>query len=88
MLVAALALADAEFGEGGRNLGSIVIPSFHGVPAVLLLHPLQLFAETTCGDSCLPAVHRTLLSPDHQAHDPSLLLELGKRRTRMRAYRR
>ncbi len=37
------------------------------------------------GDPCLHAVRRTLLSPGHRAHDPELLQELGKRRTRMRA---
>ena len=37
------------------------------------------------GDPCLHAVRRTLLAPGHQAFDPELLLELGKRRTRMRA---
>ena len=37
------------------------------------------------GDPCLHAVRRTLLAPGHQAHDPELLQEIGKRRTRKRA---
>jgi len=36
------------------------------------------------GDPCLHAVRRTLLSPGHQAYDPELLHDVGKRRTRMR----
>ncbi len=37
------------------------------------------------GDPCLYAVRRTLLAPGHQAYDPELLHDVGKRRTRMRA---
>ncbi len=37
------------------------------------------------GDLCLHAVRRTFLAPGHQAHDPELLHDVGKRRTRMRA---